>query len=320
MTLYVKCLIASLLLIFWSVHHSINIAAFIKPTAVVNQFNNAAILSFGSMVSILSPLVLKVFAKKRLKLPDIEISAIFGEIRESAASGEFQESNKELRGSIAAKEFRKTDRSENLKKSVDSSELDESAASGEFSEMVACGEFGEMVASGEFKENVAFEEIRVRDMRRSAFCLLDIMNVNKIMPRENYDSGEFRESVDSEEIGGKDIRNIRRHTSCPLDLMNVNKTVLRENYDSEEFRKNSNSAEFRKSAASDEFYKDIVLERYIRNMRRPASCPMDFMTNKMVLRKNYDSEEFRERLILKSLEKVQSLQKLVKMLFWKNFK
>lgn len=258
-----KCLIASLLLIFWSVHHSINIAAFIKSTTVVNQFNNAAILSFGSMISLLSPLILKVFAKKRQKLPDIEISAIFGEIRESAASQEFPKSNEELRGGIAAKEFRKTDRSENFKKGVDSSELDESAASGEFSEMVASGEFdemvvsgefGEIVASGRFKENVTFEEIRVKDARRSASCLLDTMNVNKIMPS---DSEEFRESVDSEEIGKKDIRNIRRNTSCPLNLINVNKTVLRENYDSEEFRKNSDSVEFRKSAASDEFCKDI---------------------------------------------------------------
>lgn len=49
------------------------------------------------------------------------------------------------------------------------------------------------------------------------------------------------------------------------------------------------------------FFFDDIQERDIRNMRRPASCPTDFMTsNKIVLRKNYDSEEFRERLILKT--------------------
>lgn len=124
-------------------HHSINIAAFIKPTAVVNQFNNAAILSFGSMISLLSPLLLKVFAKKRLKHPTVEINAAFEEIRKTAASEEFQENTEEFPGSTASKQFRKIDRSEEFKESVDSVEFSGSAASGELSENLAFEEIFE---------------------------------------------------------------------------------------------------------------------------------------------------------------------------------
>lgn len=234
-------------------HHGINISAFIKPAVALTQFNNAAILSFGSMISLLSPLLLKVFAKFRLKLPTIEINAVFEEIRENDASKKLQENTDsgEFRESTTSKQFRKIDRCYDFKEIVASEEFRENANSGEFSGNVDFGEFSKSAASGEFRENIVFEEFQVRDnrisnLRRFPSYLLDIININKI---ENADSGEYRGSGDSEEV--------RKRVDSEEIKKRVDSDEVRKCVDTEKFRESAVSEEFRLRASADEAVKQF---------------------------------------------------------------
>lgn len=221
-------------------HHGINISAFIKPTIILTQFNNAATLSFGSMISLLGPLLLKVFAKFRLKLPTMDINPLFDVIRENTASETFQKItySEEFQKSIAPKQLRRIDRCYDLKKLVASEEFTENVNSGEFSENVDFGEFSESTTSDKFSEDIVFEELQVRgaaNLRRCPSCVFDFDNVNKV---ENADSEKYRESVDSEEV-----------------RKSVDSEQIKKGADSEKNSESAVSQEFRASTSADEAVK-----------------------------------------------------------------
>lgn len=57
-------------------HHTLStISIALNPQVLANEVNNAALLSFGNMVSLTSPLILKTFGERRDSRPVVRINS-----------------------------------------------------------------------------------------------------------------------------------------------------------------------------------------------------------------------------------------------------